>query len=457
MTQPSPLFFDHSLHFLAQAVREVLGDKMFESGTVLRDASGHLRFFSPAAPDSEKQRERLLATVANALGPYARPDGAVEFAGDPGAQRVLDDPTKLPIEVDGLYCQLVDRRIVGSGWLDIPRDPTKGPPRIVFASVKGGVGRSSSLVVTAADLSRRGSNVLIIDLDLEAPGIGHLLLDRARTPRWGVADYLVESGISRIPDEVLDDFLGTSELTSGSSGRVDVIPAFGSESAKFPENVLPKLSRAMIEMVPPQGGTISVADHLFSMIERFSARDSYDVVLIDSRAGLAELAAPAILSLGATVLLFGTAQRQTIEGYRALFAGLKLLAIRDKIAGRSADWRLMFKSVYAKANLGTKDSTIAKRYRDDLYELFADYLYDAEEPAPEPGDWFNFSIDDSNAPHWPLVIPFNSGFIDFDPAVAPDQLSWEFYEATYRPFLNGIDVLIATNAIKRIPSSPPSV
>jgi hypothetical protein len=187
-----------------------------------------------------------------------------------------------------------------------------------------------------------------------------------------------------------------------------------------------------------------VAAQIADMIRRFTGRDSYDVVLIDSRAGLSELAAPAILGLGANVLLFGTAQRQTIHGYAALFAALKLLAERDRAAGRQAEWRLLFKAVYAKAGL---DESVAARHRDYLYELFADNLYDADDSQQDNPDAVSFDIDDEDAPHWPLIIQFTQNFVAFDPVQAPSQLNAAFYEQAYRPFLDGIDSIIASSGV----------
>nr|WP_146101732.1 hypothetical protein [Rhodopila globiformis] len=280
-----------------------------------------------------------------------------------------------------------------------------------------------------------------MDLDLEAPGLGNLLLDDERMPRLGVVDFLVEDGLNGIQDADLPEFVGTSALTKGEGGRVDVVPALGRQSMDHPENILPKLARAMIEDVTDQGESVSVGSQISTMIARLAAQAGYDVVLIDSRAGLAELAAPAVLGLGATVLLFGTAQKQTVQGYRALFAALRLLALRDRAAGRDADWRLMLKPVYAKASL---DPQVSARYRDEWYDLFAEYLYDAEENAGESD--LNFDIDDDSAPHWPLVIPFNQSFVDFDSSRAPDQLLQGFYELTFRPFLDQVDAIIAMSA-----------
>src|ERR1039458_3724505 len=45
---------------------------------------------------------------------------------------------------------------------------------VTFYSFKGGVGRSMALINTAGILAGRGFRVLVIDLDLEAPGLSYL-------------------------------------------------------------------------------------------------------------------------------------------------------------------------------------------------------------------------------------------------------------------------------------------
>jgi hypothetical protein len=61
-------------------------------------------------------------------------------------------------------------------------------------------------------------------------------------------------------------------------------------------------------------------------------------------------------------------------------------------------------------------------------------------------------MDDPNAPHWPLVVPFSQNFMDFDPTRKPDQLSVDFYESTFRPFLNGIDSILASASTNQNPA-----
>jgi hypothetical protein len=436
------IFFDESLPTFAKNVSQQFGSKALEQGLIVRDTSGRLRFLSTEASPSNEARASIETKLAAAVGAYTRADRVIAFVDDPGVQLLLKDPAIFFIQQDSLNLRILDKRIVGSGWVDRPQEKRAWPTRIVFASLKGGVGRSTALAVTAADLSRRNRNILVIDLDLEAPGLGDMLLDEERMPRFGTIDYLVENGIGGVPDHSLSDFIGTSALTTAGGGLVDVLPALGRAALEYPRNTLPKLSRAMIEDIDPVGASVSVTAQIAEMINRFMGRDTYDVALIDSRAGLSELAAPTILGLGASVLLFGTAQRQTVNGYAALFAAFKLLAQRDRAAGKRAEWRLLLKAVHAKASL---DESTAASHRDDLYDLFADNLYDEEDIQQANPDALSFDIDDENAPHWPLTIPFTQNLIDFDPVRAPSQLNAAFYEQVYRPFLNGIDSIIASN------------
>ena len=442
MSASPEVLFDESLPTLVKAIAAHLGPNVLEQGLIVRDSSGRLCFFSSEPSPSGELRVDIEKRIADVLGTYSRADSVIAFSDEPGVQRLLKDSAAFPMQQDSFTFRLLDRRIVGSAWIDRPQEVTAGPPRIVFASLKGGVGRSTALAVTASDLSRHNRNVLVFDLDLEAPGIGGMLLDDDRMPRLGTVDYLVENGLGGVPDRMLPNFIGTSNLTSPSGGRVDVVPALGRKAIEYPGNTLAKLSRAMIEDIDFSGVSVSVTAQITEMGRHFAGRDTYDVVLVDSRAGLSELAAPAILGLGATVLLFGTAQRQTIQGYAALFAALKLLAQRDRAAARPAEWRLLFKAVYAKAGL---DESTAARFRDDLYDIFADNLYDADDIQEVNFDAISFDIDDEDSPHWPLIIPFNQNFVDFDPVRAPTQLNAAFYEQAFRPFLSGIDSIIASS------------
>lgn len=427
--------FDEALIIAASTVFETFGLEELQAGVLVRDTVGRIKFVASFSEDDVVFRGDISSLLCKRLGPYARADGVVMYSDEPGARKLLTSNDRLLIKESDLAFWLIDRRIVGNAWLETPVSAVAAPPRVVFASLKGGVGRSTALTVTASDLAASGNNVLVVDLDLEAPGLGDLLLSRDRTPHFGVVDYLVESNVGEVADRDLFKFVGTSSLTLADGGRVDVMPALGLGSMKHPSNVLAKLARAMTDGVDDEGNLKTVGSQISTMISRICKNEDYDIVLIDSRAGLAELAAPAVLSLGALVLFFGTAQKQTIEGYRSLFAGLRLLAQRSVEFEESADWRLMLRPVYAKASLRAE---VLAKHSANLYDLYAENIYDEIDDELNSEASINFAPDDPDAPHQPLVIPFDSRFVDFEPTERHDQLLQAFFEQTYRPFLESL-------------------
>ncbi|HVJ91660.1 MAG TPA: hypothetical protein VM580_17780, partial [Labilithrix sp.] len=309
-------------------------------------------------------------------------------------------------------------------WLQPPTAVVKRPPRFVFASLKGGVGRSTAISVVAAEAARSGRNVLVVDLDLEAPGVGAILLTPDRLPELGTLDYLVARNFGPYRGAV-DALVGTSPLTAGS-GLVDVSPVAGSSSLRHPQNVLGKIARGSIEGEGEDGTPLTLTDKIASLLSELEARRSYDLVLVDARAGLAELTAGPILGLGAHVLLFGTAQRQTFEGYRYLFAHLATLVGE----GQPSPWGRL-KMVHAKA--GTVDSM--RRYRDEFWELFATYLYEEQEGLEE----FNSGPDYPEAAHYPLVTLNDLAFADWDPSEDASKLDAKYYERTFGDLISFVN------------------
>lgn len=414
--------FDESLTRLVDVVATKLGAEALASGVVLRDASGRLVFFS-ATVLAEEQAKGLADALIDALGVYARSDRPVVSRDEPGAERVLKDPGVRERELPKGRIRYLDRRLVGADWLRKPLPLTSVPARFVFASLKGGVGRSTALSVVAAEQSRQGKNVLVVDLDLEAPGIGSMLLGGDRRPRFGSLDYLVERNFGQVGD--LDAFVGTSALTAGA-GLVDVVPVVGLDSLTAPENYLAKLSRAMLEGVGEDGTPTSLAEKLAGLLSELESRRTYDLVLVDARAGLAELAAGPLLGLGANVLLFGTAQTQTLEGLRFLFAHLASLIA----PGTPSPWSVL-KMVHAKA----QQLASQEQFRDELSELFAEYLYEEQTSLTE----FNFGPNDPDAPHSPIVVPLDLAFADWDPTAEPSKLIATYYARTYGALLSYVD------------------
>jgi MinD-like ATPase involved in chromosome partitioning or flagellar assembly len=63
---------------------------------------------------------------------------------------------------------------------------------VTFYSFKGGVGRSMALVNAGVQLAKKGKKVLLVDFDLEAPGLTTFALKRPQDPVPGIVDYVHE-------------------------------------------------------------------------------------------------------------------------------------------------------------------------------------------------------------------------------------------------------------------------
>jgi Flp pilus assembly CpaE family ATPase len=172
--------FDDSLAAFADALSSVLGDEAINTGSVLRDATGRLAFI-PAAELSEDDREKAASAAVKRVGGYCRSGRVLLDPHQAGVSAVLQgsrgywETVQCASGPRNLYVQ--DQRIVGQDWLldPAPSRPASEPPRYVFASIKGGVGRTTALAVAAADIARSGKKVLVIDLDCPSQGSSHRL------------------------------------------------------------------------------------------------------------------------------------------------------------------------------------------------------------------------------------------------------------------------------------------
>lgn len=173
------IHYDDALPAFAALVREKLGEQAVLEHLFLRDASGRLTLviLKEVSPDiliNLREQSKAILPWVDINNPVALPSDLFDDS--------LSDPTiGFPEWIDHVsykgFVRVLERRVVGQDWLRAPLAPISGaPPVVVFASHKGGVGRSTALAVTAAAISREGFNILVIDLDLEAPGIGEMLL-----------------------------------------------------------------------------------------------------------------------------------------------------------------------------------------------------------------------------------------------------------------------------------------
>ena len=217
--------FDDSLPAFLQVLNRAGIDVAPKAGVFIRDLRGRLSFLA-AGKLAPEIAQTINATVSDELKHYISPLGAIADRDAPGARRVLEDQEALLISIKPAQAhsaheiKLLDRRAVGADWLHPPLEMVAAPPRLVFASLKGGVGRSTALSVLGAELAERGRAILVVDLDMEAPGIGSMLIAPDATPPFGSIDFFVEGGLRQLNDTFMLDCVGASWV-SGGRGRID--------------------------------------------------------------------------------------------------------------------------------------------------------------------------------------------------------------------------------------------
>ncbi|MDN5655684.1 MAG: ParA family protein, partial [Kocuria sp.] len=337
-------------------------DELPEGTLLNRDLASRVRLVVPSAvmtdEDVAARIEEVAAELSRALSPHAySPQNMLLWEDDLELARY---GTHLFSLFDGSdRVQVADRLMHGSSWSKIS-DVSDGAPRIVFFSVKGGVGRSTAMSALAWNLSTQGRRVMVIDLDLESPGISAFLLPDENQPSAGIVDWLVEDLVDN-GDALLPDLYSLSPTAPG--GEIVVVPAHGVDPGEY----VSKLGRAW--MAKGTGGDQESweqrVDRLLSQLEE---THQPDVILIDSRSGLDDVASNAIASLGARMtLLFATDDEQSWRGYGSLFDHWLRTGVARTIRLRLQVVAALVPEEEAFEHMG--------RVRDSALDLFESALY----------------------------------------------------------------------------------
>jgi len=364
-----------------------------------RDLNGRIRLLADEKNEEafNHKLETIAEKIAQILGDRVPDNNRVIY------ESCLDDIMKdVPcFTLEGFsHVTIADRLLWENNWGEISK-VTHGPPRIVYYSIKGGVGRSTSLAATAWALAEEGKKVLIIDMDLESPGISSSLFPHEKAPMYGIVDWLVEDLIDN-GDTVFQNIFSVSDLSR--NGEVLVVPSYG----KNPGEYISKLGRVWM---PKINGNNRELWHcrVNRLIQNLEKQHRPDVVLIDSRAGIDEISSACITSFGAeSILLFSIDSDQTWDGYRVLFDHwfktntIELIRDRLQIVGAMIP------------DHNKKDDYI-EGLRERSWDLFTEKVYDilpAHDPNIEPtnDDLFSFDKNNKEAPHCPRLVLWNRGF-----------------------------------------------
>ena len=190
---------------------------------LIRDLYGRIRIALPPGTNADGAADAIWQELHALLGPYSPGVENLLLSGDTllAPDAIFHSQDLVPLEPSSLTGPfLLDRLITGGDWLR-PEFPNAPPrvPRATFYGLKGGVGRSTALALFARHLAGRGKNVLVLDLDLESPGVGSLLLPSNAFPPSGLVDWFVEDAVGAADAELLDELTAISPLAALAPGR----------------------------------------------------------------------------------------------------------------------------------------------------------------------------------------------------------------------------------------------
>lgn len=378
---------------------------------VNRDLNGRVRLILPERIKESEQRmlwNSLASELMQGLGKHAYPPNA-EILFETNREQALQGATSYL--VNGFSnVWVVDRLATEANWARIAPE-TESVPRIVFFSIKGGVGRSTALAATAWSLAQEGKRVLVLDLDLESPGLSSALLPPERQPMYGITDWLIEDLVDN-GDVVFESMVATSNLSH--DGEIHVVPAHGADHGEY----IAKLGRVWMPKLHANGAREVWSSRLNRLLQNLEERIQPDVVLIDSRSGIDEIASACITELGANlILLFSLEGAQTWNGYRMLFEQWLHAGVAQQIRERLQVVGAIVPELDRVAYL--------TGLREHSYEIFVDTLYDEIAPIKIgkvgrslDGTWqvgglsegWSFDEADETAPHHPWAVNWHRSF-----------------------------------------------
>jgi len=182
--------------------------------------------------------------------------------------------------------------------------PSNLPPVVAFHSFKGGVGRTTHALALAQALTSKNQKVLLVDGDMEAPGISWVFERRLPNSPVSFADLLALAHGDPSPEAQDAIQLVADRLLSSLTDGIFVLPSFRSNEKLFsieirPEHLIVGAKNPFI---------------LTNILANIGKALGVDVVIVDLRAGISELAAGLILDPRVYRIFVTTLSGQSISG-----------------------------------------------------------------------------------------------------------------------------------------------
>jgi CO dehydrogenase nickel-insertion accessory protein CooC1 len=271
---------------------------------------------------------------------------------------------------------------------------------VTFYSYKGGVGRTMALANVAALLSKWGYKVLIIDWDLEAPGLEFFFKDYSNLDLEGVAQ---KEGVVDLLYHIVDGSMEPFRSSTWQNSLVGIKLPDSQRSLDFltvgkrNEGYFTRVRDLDLKtFYEKQGG-------FFIEQLRDEWKEAYDFVLVDSRTGITDIGGVCTIQMPDILLLFAMATEQSLNG--VIDVARKAYQARQKLPFD----RLSLISVPIPSKFDTKQEfEISNEWLDrfalELSEIYANWL-----PFSEGRDFLKITRDFLEITKIPYIPYFSFG------------------------------------------------
>jgi MinD-like ATPase involved in chromosome partitioning or flagellar assembly len=184
---------------------------------------------------------------------------------------------------------------------------------ITFYSFKGGVGRTMALVNVAVQLAVAGKRVLIVDFDLEAPGIPTFSLTAPKSEVSGLVEYITEYRHTAESPDVRNFVYLAQKFDSG--GELSVMPA-GRHDGTYSQRLN---AIDWHTLYSAEDGYLFFED----LKRQWAANIGIDYVLIDSRTGHSDVEGICTRQLPDAVCLLFFPNEQNLQGLKRVVGNVR--------------------------------------------------------------------------------------------------------------------------------------
>ncbi len=293
---------------------------------------------------------------------------------------------------EGIVFYRSERAIAKKAWIRKPEKAESvwpyeeavadnGTRVVTFYSFKGGMGRTTALAGVALTLVKQGKNVMMVDTDIEAPGLATLFFDEEMITK-GVLDFFIEKGIddkTSITDYVMD--VTEPALLDEDSGQLFLMPA-----GKVDKDYLQKLAR--IDYQDNRDGYMR--ESLAVLLTDIKNNYNVDYILMDARAGFHDMGGITVTQIPHGVVLFGNGSRQSWDGITQV--------LRTIAEGHAADFPVMLVGTMCPKPTASDFVSARENFINKAYTVCIENYYDTDSNIP--------GIDAKGEIHSPEFISF---------------------------------------------------